>query len=163
MKKLTFLALCIFTLISCKKSVLSTPSSIEYKVNGSLVQITGGRDYSSQSSVFGVDLGPYVYKSYGSGYYSITGLETTYGASIAIGTGHDSLQTKTYTGGTLSVNFVVNNVSYGIINIQDSILVNITRYSSGSIDGTFSGSFSHDSLNRISVTEGKLNNLKVYF
>ena len=162
MKKLSVFVFCIFTLISCKKSPLSVPTSIEYKVDGSPVQIIGGRDTSGQLSVAYTNLGCYIYESIGAGYYTITCFEKTYGALIAIPTGHDSLQAKTYTG-ELGAKFLVNGNSYGIVNIHDSIILNITRYSYGSVDGTFSGAFSDTAQNTISITEGKLNNLKVYY
>jgi hypothetical protein len=162
MKKLPLLAVCILTLFSCQKSSLSTPPLIEYKVNGSLVQITGGRDTSSQRSIINMPFGSFIFKPYGSGYYNISGFEKTYGISISIPTGHDSLLAKTYTG-YLGINILANGGLYGIGDIHDSIIVTITRYSHGSVDGTFSGGFSDTSRNRISVTEGKLNNLKVYF
>jgi hypothetical protein len=147
-------------LFFCQKSSLDTPPLIEYKVNGSLVQITGGRDTSSQHSIIGLSLGCFINKAAGSGYYNISGFEKTYGIFIAIPTGHDSLLAKSYTG-DLRISVLANGGLYGIGYIHDSIIVNITRYSHGSVDGTFSGGFSDS--NRISITEGKLNNLKVYF
>ena len=77
MKKLSVFVFCIFTLISCKKSPLSVPTSIEYKVDGSPVQIIGGRDTSGQLSVAYTNLGCYIYESIGAGYYTITCFEKT--------------------------------------------------------------------------------------
>jgi hypothetical protein len=162
MQKLPFLAFCIFILFSCQKSSLTTPPLIEYKVNSSLVQITGGRDTSSQRSIINMPFGCFIYKVVGSGYYAVSGLEKTYGVVFSIPTGQDSLQAKSYTG-DLGITVLTNGVPYGIHDIHDSIIVNITRYSHGSVDGTFSGGLSDTSRDRISITEGKLNNLKVYF
>ena len=67
----------------------------------------------------------------------------------------------TYNAGAVSVSFNIDNTPYGINN-GDAITVKISRYSNGTIDGTFAATTSDTNANKKTITEGHFNNIKVY-
>jgi hypothetical protein len=163
MKLLYAFGFSILFFISCKKSVSSTPSSIQYKVNGALVQIVGGRDTSGRDIITGANYGCFVMKLGGSSFYSVCGADKSHELLIGISTSNDSLLETTYSGISLDLSFTINDTAYGIINNGDQMTLNISRYSNGTIDATFSGTVSDSHADKKTITEGRLNDLKVYY
>jgi hypothetical protein len=81
---------------------------------------------------------------------------------IAIATSNDTLLETSYSGGFVDVSFTINDTAYGLNN-GDQLTINISRYSNGTIDATFSGTISDIYSDKKTITEGHLNNLKVYY
>jgi hypothetical protein len=162
MKLIYAFGFCILLFISCKKSVTSEASSIRYKANGALVQIAGERDTSGRDIITGAYYGCFVTKPGGSGFYTVYGSDKVHEVLIAIATSKDSLLETTYSSDLLDVSFTINDTAYGINN-GDQMTLNISRYSNATIDATFSGTVSDSHGNKKAITEGRLNNLKVYY
>ncbi|HVY76572.1 MAG TPA: hypothetical protein VG890_17200 [Puia sp.] len=162
MKKIAFL-LCSFVLvIACTKDKNSPQnSSIQYQVNGTQIEIDGGMDTTQRNLATGSFYGCYVTKSQASNFYIISGEGPTGSILLALNTS-GQLQTKTYREGEASVSLAVNQVPYGVLDPDDSITVTINRYSNGTIDGAFSGALTDLNEDKIVVTNGHLNNLKIY-
>jgi hypothetical protein len=158
MKRILFVFAFMLFLSSCKKSGLPSVAGISYKVNGTQVQISGGIDSSQLDYNTGYYYGCYAVNHPGSSnYYVISGESKTDGALLIIST-PDHLSTTTYSTGSVSLSLKIDNTPYG----ADAITVNISRYSNGTIDGTFSASVSDANANKKTVTDGHLNNIKVY-
>jgi hypothetical protein len=160
MKRILFALAFILFLGSCKKSASSIVAGISYKVNGTHVQISGGIDSSQWDNNTGYYYGCYAVNPNSSNYYAISGESKTEGALLIIST-PDHLSATTYSTGLVSVSFNIDNTPYGI-NSGDSITVKISRYSNGTIDGTFSAIISDANANKKTITDGRLNNIKVY-
>ena len=152
----------VLFLISCKKSGGSAASSIHFKANGVLVQIVGGRDTSGRDAITGAYYGCFVMKPQGSGFYSVYGSDKVHEVLIAISTSNGSLLETTYNSISLDASFAINDTAYGIINSGDQLTLNVSRYSNGTMDATFSGTISDSHADKKTITDGRLVELRVY-
>jgi hypothetical protein len=164
MKLIYAFGVCVLIFISCKKSDSSVPSSpsIQYKLNGRQIRIVGGIDSSGRDMITGAYYGCYAIKPPVSGYYTVYGSDKSTEAMIVIATQQDTLAETTYSTGPVEIAINVSDTSYGINN-GDQITINITRYSNGTIDATFSGTVSDIYSDRKTITDGRLSNIKVYY
>lgn len=163
--KYRFLILSIFFFSSCSKNdneSINTPATFQFKVNGQLIQLSGGLDSSHRDPITGYFYGCFATKFENSGFYSVTAENATYKTLLEIETQQDSLLPTTYSGGFIDPSFFINDSVYGI-NAGDAMSITISRYSHGTIDGTFSGTVSDLNLTRKTITEGQFNNLKVNY
>jgi hypothetical protein len=126
------------------------------------VQISGDRDSSGRSAITGAYYGCYVTKPGGSNYYTIYGADKTNTVLIAIVTANGVLSESSYSGGSVDVSFTIKDTAYGVTGGGEQIAVNVLRNSGGTIDATFSGTVSDLYSNKKVITEGRLNNLKIY-
>lgn len=99
----------------------------------------------------------------GSGFYTVFGSDRAQRVMIGISTSKDSLLETTYNGISLDLSFWINDTAYGIENSGDQMTLNISRYSNGTINGTFSGTISDSHGDKKTITDGRLNNLQVYY
>ncbi len=73
-----------------------------------------------------------------------------------------ALSQTSYTGGSITVSFNLNDSVYGIINPGDSMLINITRYKGAMVEGGFSGTISTRNSTKKLIAQGSFQNLKLY-
>jgi hypothetical protein len=185
MKTLFIFTTVILLFAACSKSdsPLGNASYIQYRINGILIRYNG--DYNSYAT--GSGEGAWVSKiipSSGPGFpyinYGFIGLkplnqslrtDQTIGFNIVT----DSLKVQTYIP-TDSANhpiaFVKEYAAIYTTGVRptDKIMINISRYSFGSIDGTFTGQFTETidvngvvTYNDGVITQGEFKNLKVMY
>ena len=162
MKLVYTLGFCALLFTSCKKTATSGPSSIQYKANGAQVQIVGGRDTSGRDIITGAYYGCYATKPSGSNIYAVYGSDKIHEVLIGILTTNNILLETDYGTSSLSVSFTIDGTGYGINN-GDQLTMNISRFSNGTIDATFSGTISDIHSNKKVITDGHLNNIRVYY
>jgi hypothetical protein len=161
MRKLVYWAVSLLLLTACKKSTTSLPPGIQYKINGVQVQLTGGLDSTNRDPVTGFYYGCYAMKYSGSTFYTFVGENKNYSILLGVETQQGSLSTITYSGGAVDVGFTINDTAFGINHYGDGMSITISRYSNGTVDGTFSGTISDADSTQKNITQGQFNNLKV--
>lgn len=161
MRKLVYWAASFLLLQACNKSTTSLPPGIQFKIDGVQVQITGGVDSTNQDPVTGYYYGCYATKYSGSTFYTFIGENKNYSILLGVETQQGSLSTITYSGGVVDVGFIINDTTFGINHNGDEMSITISRYSNGTVDGTFSGTISDRDSTQKNITQGQFSNLKV--
>lgn len=148
-----------FSLLSCKKdnqgNDLSNDAYIKYKVNGTQQQFSGNAANVDAEGVIA---------------YKVINLYTSYHLQgekglnnlISLSIVADSLKNGSYKGEPIATFISYNGKEYYILNDTQILNVSITRHSSGTVDGNFSGSL-YDTQGSVSITEGEFKNIKMIY
>jgi hypothetical protein len=161
MFKLFFFGLCIFLIASCGKSNSSGPASFQYKMNGQLIQLSGGRDTTKLNPNTGYNFGCYATGPLGGSFYAFQGMDNN-NEVILVVRSQGGLKAGQFNNIYNSVSLTAGDSVYGINNVGDGINIAVLRYSNGTADGTFSGQLSTPSGNKQTVSDGQFYNLKLY-
>jgi hypothetical protein len=159
MIKSAFGVFCMLLFIGCKKDGASP--RIQFKVNGTLVQLEGGRDTTQMDPITGAYYGCYATKPTGSGFYTIIGESKNVYIHLVISTQGTLLTNYNYTGGSADAFMSYNDTSYGS-GYSGSESINVSSFSNELVNGTFSATVEDTSLNAKTVTQGQFNNIRVF-
>ncbi|MEO8853525.1 MAG: hypothetical protein ABI359_07080 [Ginsengibacter sp.] len=163
MKRIFFLLICI-TVVSCNKNKPDSNSnvngSIEYKINGTLFSFSNGLVKKVTGTPGAI-----------STFYLIQGFQGNNSANIFIYTHSDTLKQQSYhlEYGSLP-SFTQDSKVYTVLDTPDYFIdVLITSYKNGFVSGTFNGKVTHiisvnpSKVEDAAITDGKFNNLKVFY
>jgi hypothetical protein len=160
MIKSAFWAFCLLLFIACKKT--NTTASIVFKINGVQVQFAGGRDTAVLDPITGFNYGCYATKPSGSNFYTIDGDDGNNKIQLVIAASQSGLLPMSYTGGAVEVLATYQDTSYGSARNYGSASINISSFSNGIVNGTFSATALDTNANVKTITQGQFSNIRVY-
>jgi hypothetical protein len=160
MIKSAFWAFCVLLFIACKKT--NTTPSIQFKINGVQVKISGGRDTAIVDPITGYNYGCYATKPGGSNFYTIDGEDGNNKIQLVIAASQNGLLPTNYTGGAVEVVTSYQDTSYGSARNNGSASINISSFSNGIVNGTFTATVLDTNANVKTITQGQFNNIRVY-